>query len=184
MVDKLIPLTPKMMEELRRDQFRRQRGKCAILNRSIAFEDAVMDHKHKLKAQECGGPEGLGCCRGMLHRDVNSFEGKLERLWKRYGLQELIDLPTLLRRCADYMENPPMAPVYIHPHEKPKRARLLKPDYKRICKYYFDMYPKRKKLPKYPKDGILTQKWVDMLALANAHHAASQRKVKRIRSKF
>jgi len=95
----------------------------------------------------------------------------------------MIDLPTLLRRCADYMENPPMKPVYIHPSEKPKRKKLPKPDYKRICKYYFEMYPKRKKLPPYPKDGIMTAKWVDMLNQANILNARTKKsRIKRIRS--
>lgn len=167
MVEKLILLTPKMKEELRRKQFRKQKGRCAILRRPIAMDDAVMDHKHKLKAQDCGGPQGLGCCRGIIHRNVNSFEGKLERLWKRYGLTGLIDLPTLLRRCADYIESPPMEPIYVHPNEKPKRPKLKKSDYNRICKYYFKIYPNRRKLPEYPKDGIMTERWKSLVIKAN-----------------
>lgn len=170
MVDCLIPLTPKMLEELRIKQYKEQGGKCAILGIPIRMNMAVLDHRHKLKAEECGGEEGLGCCRGILHHNVNVFEGKLWKNWRRYGLKDFIDLPTLLRRLADYIESPPMEQIYIHPNSKPKRPRLLKPDYSRICKYYFDMYPKRKVLPKYPKDGIMTEKWRKLLVKANNFH--------------
>ena len=75
-------------------------------------------------------------------------------MWKRYGLSKVISLPELLRRCADYIENPPIKELIIHPNErKIERKRLTIPEYKRICKYYFLAFPKRKALPKYPKYG-------------------------------
>lgn len=165
--EKLIPLTRAQLTKMRKDQYNKQNGICPILKQKINFDVSVFDHKHKLKSQECGGENGLGCLRGVIHREANSFLGKIERLIKRYGLQKVIHLPELLRNCADYVESPPMSPVYIHPTERPKRQRLSLHDYKRICKYYFVVHPKAKKLPKYPKDSIMTKKWIDMIDNAN-----------------
>lgn len=180
--NELIMLTGKSLEELRRKQYEKQNGICAILGIKIDYKDAVMDHKHKLKSEECGGPEGLGCCRGVIHRNANSFEGKLDRLRKRYGLKDIIGLTDLLRNCIRYIECPPMEPIYVHPSEKPKRPKLSKVDYNRIKKYWPKMFPKRKLLP-YPKDSIMTAKWVDMLNQANILHARTKKgRIKRIRS--
>jgi len=151
----LIPITQAQLKEMRAEQFRKQECKCAILGIPIEEDECVFDHKHKLKNEECGGPNGLGCLRGVIHHNVNVFEGKLERLWKRYGLSKVISLPDLLRRCADYIECPPMKPEYIHPNEKPKTkdlyAKLSKTEYKRVCKYFFVMFPRKRILPKYTK---------------------------------
>ena len=165
---KLVPLTYKELAALREEQYKKQGGKCAILGILVDLADCCLDHKHKLKAQECGGPEGLGCLRGILHRNANSFEGKLERNWKRYGLHKVISLPELLRRCAGYIENPPMPVKYIHPKErKIVRRKLTKTEYKRVCKYYFAMFPKRKKPPEYPKSGYVNEEWAIMIEWAN-----------------
>lgn len=172
---KLIPLTEKELKELRKEQWKRQGKKCAILDIPIDEADCVFDHKHKLKAQECGGKEGLGCLRGVLHRNANSFEGKLERIWKRYGLHKIIALPDLLRRCADYIEHPPMPPKYIHPKERKKKfGKLSKNDYKKICKYYFCICPKAKKIPVYPQKGYTNEKWDNLIKLANEIHNRKQ----------
>ena len=153
-MSKLISITSKELAELREKQFKKQDGKCAILGVCIDKAECVLDHKHKLKSEECGGKDRLGCLRGVIHRNANSFEGKLERSWRRYGLHKVISLPELLRRCADYIEQPPIKELIIHPNErKIERKRITIPEYKRICKYYFLAFPKRKALPKYPRFG-------------------------------
>jgi hypothetical protein len=164
----LIHLTRAQFNELREKHYELQGRKCAITGLPYDLKDCVFDHRHKLKAEECGGPDGLGLLRGVIGRNVNTFEGKIWKAYKRYGLEPDISLPDLLRRLADYIENPPCPQIYIHPNERPKRQRLLKPDYKRVCKYYFCMYPKRRKLPQYPKDGIRTPKWDDLIDQADA----------------
>ena len=80
---KLIPLTQKELSKLRVSQLKKQNGICPILKIPITDDESVFDHKHKLKSQECGGPDGLGCLRGVVHRNANSFEGKLERANRR-----------------------------------------------------------------------------------------------------
>ncbi|MFA5584621.1 MAG: endonuclease domain-containing protein [Bacteriovoracaceae bacterium] len=165
---KLKILTQKEFVKLREKQLKKQGGKCAILGVSLKKKDVCFDHKHKTKAQECGGEEGLGCLRGVLHKNANSFEGKLERTWKRYGLNKVISLPDLLRRCADYIECPPMKPEYIHPKEKPdNRRKLKKTEYKRVLKYWPRMFPRRKKLPEFPKSGFANKQWEEWIQKAN-----------------
>lgn len=170
MKDKLIMLTHKQFKQLRRKQYIKQGGKCAILGKKVNINDCVFDHKHKLKSEPLGGPEGLGCLRGVVQNNVNVFEGKLWKLWKRFGLSKTIDLPTLLRKCANYIENPPIDLIYVHPNERPKRKKLKLPDYYRICKYWFVLFPKRRVLPKYPKNGIKTIKWKELQVLADMEH--------------
>ena len=133
---------------------------------SIAYSEAVFDHKHKTKKEKLG-EDGKGLLRGVLHFQANVFEGKVARLYIRCGLHKLIPLPDLLRNTADYIEHPPMKPEYIHPNERPKPKKLTKTEFKRICKHYFEMYPKRKKLPEYPKSGKLTKKFKRMLDEVN-----------------
>jgi hypothetical protein len=167
MNDNLVYLTKEQLGELRKKQYKRQGNKCAITGLPYDIKDCVFDHRHKLKSEMLGGPKGLGLLRGVIGRNVNTLEGKIQRVYKRYGLSEDISLPDLLRRIADYIENPPIEQIYVHPNEKPKRKKLSKPDYKRVCKYYFCIYPKRKKLPKYPGDSIETPKWADWIDKAN-----------------
>ena len=164
---KLIFLKSKDLPALRKVQLKKQNNTCPILKMLMLEKEAVLDHKHKLKHESCGGPEGLGCLRGVIHNNANVFEGKVTKLWKRYGLSKYIDLAPLLRNLADYLENPPMKPIYVHPKEREKREILSKPDYRRICKYYFLLYPNKKALPKYTK---YKDKWIDLLCETGTAH--------------
>ena len=167
---KFKEITHKELKELRYRQFHIQRQVCPILKQRIKFENSCFDHKHKLKSEPIG-EDGKGLLRGVIHFQANVMEGKIAKLYKRYGLHKLsISLPTLLRNIADYIENPPMKPEYVHPNERPKPKKLGKRDYNKICKYYFQMYPKRKKLPVYPKSGKLTKEFEKMLKTANFLH--------------
>jgi len=168
---KLIQIYWDELRELRHKQWTEQRGICPILEQAILFEDSVFDHKHITRKEiEEGkvGEDGKGLLRGVLHDQANVMEGKIARLYKRYGLNKFIALPELLRNIADYLENPPMPQKYIHPNEKPKAKKLGKRDYNRVKKYYLEMHPRRRKIPEYPKSGKMTKEWEGMIEKANA----------------
>ena len=158
---KLKEITYKEFSELRIKQYLKQQCICPILKQTIQLKDAVFDHKHKTKAEKIG-EDGKGLLRGVVHNQANVMEGKIARLYKRYGLHKFLPLPDLLRNIADYIENPPMAPEYIHPNERVFK-KLGKRQYNLICKHYFEIYPKRKKLPLYPKSGKMNKEFEDLL---------------------
>lgn len=165
--EELIFLTTKDLKKLRRKQLQEQNYECPILGIELKAKDSVLDHRHKLKNEKVGGEEGLGCLRGVIHRNVNTFEGKVWRIWKRYGLEKMISLPDLLRKVADYIENPPMKKIYVHPNERSKNEKLSKKEYNRVKKYYFCAYPNKRKLPLYPKNRIKTEKWIEFINETN-----------------
>lgn len=158
---KLKELTWKQLKELRKSLWNEQNKKCAILRTKLKYEDATLDHQHKKKG-EVIGKNGAGLVRGVLDFRVNSFEGKVNYWYKRLGLDKLIELPKLLRNLADYLEKPALN--YVHPSERKKKAtKLGKREYNKLCKYYFKIYPNRKKLPKFPKSGKRTKEFESML---------------------
>jgi len=167
----LKQITYPQLANLRFQQWEKQNKICPILKQKIEYKDAVIDHKHitKKEIQESKlGKDGKGLLRGSLHRQANSWEGKVTNAFKRYGLHKLnISLPEALRNLADYIENPPMEQKYIHPNEKPRPEKIGKRQYNKICKHYFKMYPKRKKLPKYPKNGRITKELKKLLKIVN-----------------
>ena len=162
---KFKEITYKELKELRYEQWLKQQGECPILKQKIKYRESVFDHKHKTKAEKLG-EEGKGLLRGVIHFQANIMEGKIVRIYKRYGLNKFMPLPQLLRSIAHYIENPPMRPEYIHPNER-EFKKLGKRDFNRICKYYFQIYPKRKKLPVYPKSGKLNKEFEIMLKETN-----------------
>jgi len=169
-MSKLVQINWNELKELRHKQWTEQRGVCPILKQAILFEDSVFDHKHITRKEiEEGkvGKDGKGLLRGVLHNQANVMEGKIARLYKRYGLNKFIALPELLRNIASYLENPPMTQKYIHPNEKLKAKKLGKRDYNRVKKYYFEMYSRRRKIPGYPKSGKMTKEWEVMIEKAN-----------------
>jgi len=162
---KFKQITHSQMKELRLQQLLKQGCICPILKQVIEFEDSVFDHKHKRKDEPIG-ENGKGLLRGVLHFQSNSWEGKVTNAFKRYGLHKFgISLPDALRNLAKYIESPPMPPIYIHPDEKEKAKKLGKRDYNLICKYYFVIYPRRKKLPEYPKSGKMNKNFEKMLEI-------------------
>lgn len=163
---KYIQLTQKETKELRKKYWIKQGKKCAILRQKISFEDCVIDHKHRKKSEKIG-VDGKGLCRGVLHYQANSLEGVILNKYIRYGLHKFISLPDFLRNLAHYLENPIIPQKYIYYKEKPKPKKLGKRDYNRIKKYYFKLYPKRRKIPVYPKSGKMTKKWEKLLKEIN-----------------
>ncbi len=142
---KFIEINQRQLTELRMKQWQKQKGICPVLNQVIHYEDSVMDHKHKTKKEKIGD-DGKGLLRGILHFQANVFEGKVARLYKRYGLDKFIELPDLLKNLSCYLEDPPMEPKYIHPTEREFKY-LKKSEFNKIKKYYFAVYPRRKVFP-------------------------------------
>lgn len=164
------------LKELRLKQYLEQKRICPILKQKIKFRDSVFDHKHRTKKEKIG-EDGKGLLRGVIHSQANTIEGKIERLYKRYGLAKFISLPELLRNIADYIENPPMEPKFIHPNER-EFKKLGKRDFNRICKFYFQIYPRRKKLPLYPKSGKMSKEFEEVLKKANELYNLQSKKKK------
>lgn len=158
-------ITHAKFRRLRYEQWLNQNRICPILKQLIQIEDATFDHKHRTKSEEIG-EDGKGLLRGVIHKQANVVEGKIANMYKRYGLHKFISLPDLLRNIADYIENPPMEPEYIHPDER-EFEKLGKRDYNRICKYYFHIFPRARKIPEYPKSGKMNKWFKEMLAPAN-----------------
>ena len=156
-----LQIENKEKKNFRRYWWEKQGRICPLLGIEIPWEKTSLDHMHKRKSDEIGGDENLGLIRGVLHMQANSMEGKVYNSYKRLGLNKFIDLPSLLRNIANYIENPPIPPLFIYPSEKvrPKKQKLGMRQYKKVCKYYFNIYPNRHKLPQYPKSGEITKEW-------------------------
>lgn len=165
--ERLTFINHRELGELRKKQYKKQGEKCAVTGLPYDVKDCVFDHKHKLKREPLGGSRGLGLLRGVIGKNINTFEGKIWRLYKRFGLTDDLSLPDLLRNLADYIEKPPMfGKKIVHPDERPKRKRLKKPDYAMVCKYWFCIHPRRRVLPKYPGDGVETPRWKESIHVA------------------
>jgi hypothetical protein len=166
-----VQLKHSEIKELRERLHKEQGEICPILGIKVGYDEIALDHLHKLLA-EVAGPDGKGLIRGSISKIANTFEGKVSNAYRRYGLSKFIDLPTLLRNLADFLENPPCEQIYIHPSEAKKREKLMKRDFNRVKKYYFQMYPRKRKLPKWPKSGILSEEMRKMILEANDIHLA------------
>jgi hypothetical protein len=121
---------------LRKEWYNQQKGIDPVLKKHVDFEETVLDHNHKTKF-----------CRGVLQRYVNSFEGRVNGIYKRSGLMNEIPLPELLRNLAEYLETNHEGEQIIHPKEV-KRKVLAKNSYNKLKKVEL-------KLPKYT--GRLTK---------------------------
>lgn len=81
-----------------------QDGLDSVTGLPIPSGQAVLDHSHTTQF-----------VRGVLHRQVNVFLGKIENSYTRYiGWWYEGDLPTLLRQYADYLERGENKD-YVHP---------------------------------------------------------------------
>lgn len=146
----LIQVKESEKKLFRKKQWEKQGKKCPLLNQKISLEDAAVDHKHKLKNQK-PGPKGRGLIRGVLHFQANSLEGIIVKKFKRYGLHKFITIEEFLTNMVKYISNPPVKPKYIHWTEKPKTPKLGKREYNLIKKYYYNIHPRARNIPKYPK---------------------------------
>jgi len=158
---------------------------CAITGIKLNYDNAVIDHCHITKKEiknGCLGIDGKGLLRGAIINQVNVFVGKIENGWKRSGSHLLgLSLPDILRRIADYIENPPLVhEKIVHPKERPPKSELTKTEYNRICKHWSTMFPGKRTPPKYPKSKIKTPKWAQLLARANEIHFG-KKDIKRVK---
>jgi hypothetical protein len=56
---------------------------------------------------------------------------------------------------------------FIHPSEVPKRDKVGKREYNKVKKYYFKLYPKRKKMIKKPT--YVNTNWLALLAMVEEY---------------
>ena len=120
---------------------------CPILKIKLTNETSVVDHKHRQRKSDIINEENGGLIRGIINRFVNSYMGKIENNYKRYGLHRYISLPDLLRNIADYIENPPLyKDQLIHPNEKYPEKKIGKREFKKFKEYLISKYPRRKSL--------------------------------------
>ena len=141
-----------------RKRWHRQQDKtCPILKQTIPYNQTSVDHQHKRKKDPIGA-NGAGYIRGVIHIQANSMEGKIANAFKRYGLNKFIDLPSFLRNLADYLDNPPLLhKKIVHPSEMPKKKKLGKREFNKLRKHYFELYPNKRTLPKWPKSNKPTK---------------------------
>ena len=141
---------------------------CPVLQREVPLDKMVLDHIHKRKADLYDVDKGT--IRTALEFRVNAFFGKIENAYKRYGLKDEMSLAELLRKGADYLEEPPYTEdgeYFIHPNEVPKRDKVKKSEFNRVKKYYFLIYPNRKKMIKKPT--YVSKKWTELVLLTEEY---------------
>ena len=141
---------------LRESFIAKQNNICPICKRELV--KPVLDHHHTKRIK------GTGKCRGVLCATCNVFLGKIENNCVRYCIPRE-NLPDILRAVAILLEK--KQTPYIHPNERPKAKRIGKRDFNRIIKYYFQMFPGRKKLPVYPKSGKMSKELAELLEKIN-----------------
>lgn len=134
---------------------RNQNGICPILKKEVPYDKIALDHKHKKKSDPAG-PNGDGLCRGVVQMQANALEGKIINNFKRLGLEKHIDICSFLRNLADYLEQPPIPQIYIHPNEIKKQPGFKMTWFKKLNKQYREKYPKRKGLH-CPKSHKMTK---------------------------
>lgn len=174
----LIQIELKDKKDFRLKWFNKQKGICPIIQKEMPFEKSSIDHKHKLKSDAIGGKDRSGLVRGILYFPANAWEGKVVNSFKRMGLSKYTDIVSALRALANYLEKPPIPPLYVYPGEQPKLEKKLlgKRIYTKIRKHYFKVYPKKRKIPK--KTKYLTKKWQKVICDVDAYLQKKQSKKK------
>ena len=131
----MIQLKHKALKHLREKWHNEQNGICPILKKAYPIEFFCVDHQHKL-INELPSEDGKGLCRGAIHLQANSLEGKISKAYKRLGLHKHIELADYLRNLADYLESNRIhtGELLIHPTEAPKKKKLMKSSYNELVK--------------------------------------------------
>ena len=151
----MIQLKHKALKHLREKWHNEQGGICPILKKAYPIEFFCVDHQHKL-INELPSEDGKGLCRGAIHLQANSLEGKISKAYKRLGLHKHIELTDYLRNLADYLESNRIhtGELLIHPTEAPKKKKLMKSSYNELVK----ASEGKRVLPEYKdKRGNLTK---------------------------
>lgn len=160
-MNNLKQMKQKDIKELKEKLWLENDRKCPLLGIEVELDKMVLDHIHKLVAEDAS--EEKGTIRDALEFRANAMEGKITNNWKRYfGADESkhpIDLPTFLRNLADYLEKGAYQDedgyYYIHPSEVKKEPKMSKRNYNKLKKEY-SLSGRKKKFPDYPKSGKLT----------------------------
>jgi len=131
----LKQLKQKDLPELREKWFKEQGYKCPLFGKEYSINDMTLDHFHRLKS-EPPDESGKGLCRGVLHKQANSIEGKITNAFKRYGGDKHTDIVSFLRNLANYLESNKIhtEEKWIHPTEKLKNPKLMKSSYNKLVK--------------------------------------------------
>jgi hypothetical protein len=97
--------TAKDVQVIRDEVLKNQRWKDACTFLDIPSKQACLDHSH----------DNTQLVRGVLHRQVNSYIGKLENNFTRMlGWWYPFDLPDFLEQAADYLRKEELE--YRHPN--------------------------------------------------------------------
>ena len=131
----MVAIIRKYLKALK-EKWHEEQGKvCPLFGNVYPIEEITLDHCHKLKS-ELPDESGKGLCRGAIHFQANSIEGKITNAFKRYGGDKHINLIQYLRNLADYLENNKShtEEKWIHPSEEPKAPKLMKSSYNRLVK--------------------------------------------------
>lgn len=94
------------VRKIRTSLLKLQKNNDQLTGANLLENNCVLDHDHNTML-----------VRGVIHRQVNAFLGKVENSYTRYiKYWSNVDLPTLLRMCANYLEkNNNVQLVYYHP---------------------------------------------------------------------
>lgn len=139
-------LKQKDLPTLREKWFQEQNKKCPLFGKEYDISEMTLDHFHGLKS-ELLDESGKGLCRGVLHKQANSIEGKITNAFKRYGGNKHTDIISFLRNLADYLEFNKIhtEEKWIHPTEEPKNPKLMKSSYNKLAKAISG----KQKIPEY-----------------------------------
>lgn len=128
---------------VRDELIREQQNICPICDRELTRP--VLDHHHIKKVK------GTGRVRQVICSNCNVFLAKIENNAARYGIS-VEELPNVVSNISTYLFRPQT--IYIHPTEAPKRERITKRSYQKLCKKIKEM---GKNPPCMSKTGILTK---------------------------
>lgn len=110
-----MKLKAKDVKPTREEMLVEQNHICGICKGEVSKEEAVLDHNHT-----------TGAIREVLHRSCNSFLGKIENNYKRFGVK---DLQATLSGVANYLERhataPPDVLVRLHPTFKTPEEKKI-----------------------------------------------------------
>ena len=168
----IIELKYKDIPKIREELAKKQNGICPICKKEI--KDPVLDHSHQKKNG------GTGLCRGAICLNCNSILGKVENMCKRYLISNE-ELPFVLKNMSEYLQAPHTN--YLHPTEK--NLKITDEEYSDIKKYYLKVYPRKRVIPEYPKDGFINKNFKKILKDIKAYknEQSKSRRVRKINSK-
>jgi len=164
--DKIWAAKSKAIAPLRDCLAEMNQGRCTICNRPL--KQPTLDHMHTRKVK------GTGFIRNVCCSQCNTFLARSENNASRHGISNK-ELPDVLRRIADHLEN---QTKIIHSTEIPKKKKLNTRTWNKIVKFYFKVYPGRKKLPQRPR--YITENIIEIAEKINNYIIENNKKDKLI----